>query len=420
MLRSPLSSPLRSPLSSPLAARRGGGAAAYNPIPVFGSDLVTWYGNSMSDLWASQSSTLTLYQDHTGISPVTAIGQQVGLILDKSQGLVLGPELVLNGGFDSGTTNWTLVNSTDAAMSVVDGRLWLRNTSGSASGAQSAQQTFSTVAGRWYRVTGSVEAIIATCRIQFSSTYRQEVTVGAVRQVNFMFLATAATSTISLDLASASAWTTGNAYFDNISIRELPGNHLSQTNSASRMSLEFDGTRHYLLADGSNDSYSAAALPMTGRTAVTVVSVVRKDSDAAQGMICELNTGIGQRIFWLSAPASAAANYAFSSAGATTRTQATSPSTFTAPNTAVLTGIGNITAPLTAIRVNKVLEASNTATQGGGDYLTAAFYVGRRNNASMPFNGRIYTLPMVVGRHMTSGEIDSAEDELPAASQLFF
>jgi hypothetical protein len=56
--------------------------------------------------WYDPSDLTTLFQDSAGTTPVTAVEQPVGLILDKSQGLVLGAELVANGTFDSGTTGW--------------------------------------------------------------------------------------------------------------------------------------------------------------------------------------------------------------------------------------------------------------------------------------------------------------------------
>ena len=54
-----------------------------------------------------------LYQDFSG-TPVTEVGQPVGLVLDKSQSQTLGSELVANGNFDLSSTDWTDVpgNST--------------------------------------------------------------------------------------------------------------------------------------------------------------------------------------------------------------------------------------------------------------------------------------------------------------------
>lgn len=74
MLRSPLSSPLRHPLSSPLAARRGGGA--FNPATLFAS--------GEQGGWYDPSDLTTLFQDTAGTVPVTAPGQAVARINDKS------------------------------------------------------------------------------------------------------------------------------------------------------------------------------------------------------------------------------------------------------------------------------------------------------------------------------------------------
>lgn len=35
---------------------------------------------------------------------------------------------------------------------------------------------------------------------------------------------------------------------------------------------------------------------------------------------------------------------------------------------------------------------ASTADQGTGNYSNAVLYMGRRNNASLPFNGKIYTI----------------------------
>ena len=64
------------------------------------------FGSGEQGAWYDPSDLSTLFQDAAGTTPVTAMEQPVGLILDKSQGLVLGPELVTGGGFDD-PANWT-------------------------------------------------------------------------------------------------------------------------------------------------------------------------------------------------------------------------------------------------------------------------------------------------------------------------
>ena len=55
---------------------------AFDPIALFGS--------GEEGAWYDPSDLSTLYQDAAGTTPVTAAGQPVGLMLDKSKGLTLG------------------------------------------------------------------------------------------------------------------------------------------------------------------------------------------------------------------------------------------------------------------------------------------------------------------------------------------
>jgi hypothetical protein len=71
----PIRNPLRSPLSSPLSRRRGG-VAAFDPATLFAS--------GEQGGWYDPSDLTTLFQDTAGLTPVTATGQSVGRMLDKS------------------------------------------------------------------------------------------------------------------------------------------------------------------------------------------------------------------------------------------------------------------------------------------------------------------------------------------------
>lgn len=56
--------------------------------------------------WYDPSDMRTMFQDVYGTIPVTGLNQRVGLILDKSKGLLLGPEQIKNNSFEEGTTKW--------------------------------------------------------------------------------------------------------------------------------------------------------------------------------------------------------------------------------------------------------------------------------------------------------------------------
>lgn len=139
---------------------------------------------------------------------------------------------------------------------------------------------------------------------------------------------------------------------------------------------------------------TATAFQDVGTDKMTVVTGVRRLSDAALGLLVELSANLGSNngTFGLFAPSSPANVYVyeFDSRGTTTRdAQATGTA---APVTGVVTGLGDISGDIASVRVNGTVASTNTGDQGSGTYGTYVLYVGRRNNASNPFNGRLYQL----------------------------
>ena len=189
--------------------------------------------DGIQDYYAVQALPV-LYQDSAGTTPVTAVEQPVGLMLDKSKGLVLGPELVTNGDFSNGATGWT---GGGATLSVTDGVLRVTN-SGAAAG--SGFQTLGTVAGVTYRLTLTRVAVMGGgVRVTVNSGTSASYT-GSLQNYNtpsggshtLVFTASSSQSTIAFYVNSSTAghW----IGVDNISVRELPGNHAYQTTATSR------------------------------------------------------------------------------------------------------------------------------------------------------------------------------------------
>jgi hypothetical protein len=77
--------PIRNGLPIGLGSVAGFGVQQFDPLELFASGA--------EGVWYDPSDTSTLFQDPAGTTPVTAVEQPVGLMLDKSKGLVLGPEL---------------------------------------------------------------------------------------------------------------------------------------------------------------------------------------------------------------------------------------------------------------------------------------------------------------------------------------
>lgn len=191
--------------------------------------------------WYDPSDLTTMFQESTGVTPVTAVEQPVGLILDKSKGLTLGSELVTNGTFDTNTTGWTLWQT--GILSVDNFRLKVENGAATISGAY---QLITVVVGRTYKFEGVKEAGTALSPRYYLGTsvggtqYASNATSGQV------FIATS--TTLVVTAATQSTVLGATAFFDNISVKELAGNHASQSTSASRpvlsatSKIDFDGT----------------------------------------------------------------------------------------------------------------------------------------------------------------------------------
>ena len=522
--------------------------------------------------WYDPSDFSTLYQDSAGTTPVTAVEQPVGLMLDRSRGLVLGSELVTNGGFAT-DSDWTKGTGWTIAGGVAT------HAAGTASALDQANVT---TPGAWYEFTVNAVASGGTWALQLAggstTTIGSSLTTG-----NYTFIAQAAASNTTLRLFAGTGTT---LEIDNISVRELPGNHATQATSASRPVLrarynlltrseEFDnvfwgktgttitanaavapdGTttadkivevtaastprvgrsfttiisavytlsvyakaaerdqirivlqgsgllgpyflltgagsvsgagsttssitnvgngwyrcvitytatstnadpyiatasggaviasgdntkgvllwgaqlltaadqtstggayqriaaatdydtsnpvfRPYLAFDGTDDSFGTSSIDFSATDEMTVFAGLTKLSDTS-GMIAELTTGGASGSTYLLG----STGYQFRSGGTTL--QNVDAASLPAPNTSVLTGIGDISGDVARIRRNGAVIDTNTGDQGTGNYANAAFFIGRRNNTSLPFNGRLYSLA-VLGRTATDAELASME-----------
>jgi hypothetical protein len=126
---------------------------------------------------------------------------------------------------------------------------------------------------------------------------------------------------------------------------------------------------------------------------MTVWAGVTKLSDAAIGFVVELSADVASNngTIVLAAPRTAGAtNYRFISKG--TALADAIPVGYAAPITNVLVGIGDIGTDVCTLRIDGVQAATDTTDQGTGNYGSYPLYIGRRNNASLPFNGRVYAL----------------------------
>lgn len=228
----------------------------------------------------------TMFQDAAGTTPVTTVGQPVGLALDKSKGLVLGPELVTNGDFSSGATGWT---AGDAATTLSVANGVLRITNGDATGAYATQSTTVPVVGKTYKVTIQVVTKPASNAARFIFGGYDS---GNTLNVGTTTTHVTATTTGGLIISNGNTGVNGEyAEYDNISVRELPGNHGKQATSTARplrqaspTRIDYDGVDDTLVSTFATSLGAACtvcrAVPGVGASILTAQTIGTSYTDS--------------------------------------------------------------------------------------------------------------------------------------------
>jgi len=173
------------------------------------------FDNGEEGAWYDPSDLSTMFQDSAGTTPVTADGQPVGLILDKSQGLALGPELIVNGDFASGA-GWDLSGGSIVAQQCVF--------NAAPSGAYAYQYSSNTpmvFRGRFdasnytqggFRLFAGGSGVSRSSNGSFSEVLSGNMSVAGIN--------------INSPPCSVTV--------DNVSLRQILGNHASQATAAAR------------------------------------------------------------------------------------------------------------------------------------------------------------------------------------------
>lgn len=421
---------------------------------VFGPTIpnVNWIPNSLFALaepgvWYDPSDLTTLFQDNLGVTPVTAPGQTVGRILDKSgrgnhatqATLAQRPTYGINP--ITGTRNLGLMTSftsvTGAAGSEIPNATGWSNiaTTGGTRTYVASSQFPGNQALDIVGVTAARNAIAYTITPLPSTTYTVSFWIESVSgftgfasyavgaQTSGNINAPASTGRVSYNFTSDAVPTNvvirfgvGTAGNANGSIRisgiqvEVGTTATAYQNVVTQYEVTEAGVQStsYLRFDGVDDGMLTGTItPATNK--VQVFSGIRKLSDALRAVVAEMSATIAGNagVFTLITSSSSGPNYTFSSKG-TVQTDNT-VSTYTAPITNVVSALGDISGPSSLVRVNGFQVGSVLTTQGTGNYLAYPLYIGRRGGSSLPFNGRIYSLIVRFGANLTTQQITSAE-----------
>lgn len=201
-------------------------------------------------VWYDPSDLTTLYQDSAGTIPVTASGDPVGLMLDKSKGLELGPEL-------AATLPAPVI--ADAGGSSGQWGGGSRTLSNTVTGTNGQHPRFEfdlgLTAGKRYqiqgRLTGDIGALaIPAVRLATGGSSNDVSYDPATGEFAALQLAAGSSVQILLDGTKLS-----NIVINSISVRELKGNHATQSASAARPVYRTDGSKSWLSFDGVDDLF---------------------------------------------------------------------------------------------------------------------------------------------------------------------
>jgi hypothetical protein len=191
---------------------------------------------------------------------------------------------------------------------------------------------------------------------------------------------------------------------------------MQQTVSGSRAVLTSDATGLYDAYDGLDDgSLSSASADLSSFNKITVCIGVRKEFDGAAAIASELtvNTSTTNGGFYVGAPDRAAAIYGFALRGTASVASGTI-GTYTSPVASVITCAYDTSAGTVATQIAPRVNGSSVAitpdgaVTSAGNLANATYYEGRRNNATLPFTGRIYQT-LVISGTLTAGELTLVE-----------
>ena len=189
-----------------------------------------------------------LYQDANGTTPVTGVEQPVGLMLDGSQRLRLGPELVTNGDFSDGATGWSTAGTIESGKATVEATGIARtifkqeiHSSGVSLEALYWLQ-YDVVDNTLEPGTGGMMAVHENSNFKLLSGTRLPSAVGTHRAL----VRRVAVTANGIWVFVSSQQTSGSISVDNISLREVLGNHPHQPTDINRpvVSARVNGLRN--------------------------------------------------------------------------------------------------------------------------------------------------------------------------------
>lgn len=364
------------------------GALKYNLLGVGGwspAQLDAYMASLTDGLYYDTTKLDRFFQEDRGTTLADDVGEAIGLALDSrlwgtktfAELLAAQPEIVVNGGFDTAaswnfTPNWSISGGALLASSV--GAFGLTS------------QPYAFAADRAYKVTYTINALSAgSVRVNFINGTQVNGTERFSPGTYTDYL-TAKTGNNTIAVQAASSGFTGSV--DNVSIKEIPGNHALQTTGTLKPVRQTTGAKF----DGSDDNWLTPYLAGAGSNFI-VALVDIPASIAATQMLIGANEGSDANRFRLCVSTAGAVRAAVG-------------------NTAIHDGTGDVRGQMLVIgmtfngtTVDVFADASNVGsfTQSGTPTTSIPCRIGARNDnggAGSFFAGSIKKL--VAGRDYLS------------------
>lgn len=377
----------------------------------FNQQIQKLFSNGEQGFFYDPNDLSTMYQDAAGTIPVTASGQPVGLMLDKSKGVELGSNIIVNGDASQGLDNWSTSASTLQALG--DSFLLTASTQ-----YGTAYNNFAVDINKTYIVEVEILNNTAGNAVYLEAKPSGENLSYAIKRIasigkHSLIFSTTISDSARITITDSSTTPKGSVEFKVLSVREIKGNHAYQTVSASRPILQRNATTgaYYLAFDGTDDSLVTNNIDFTSTDKMSLFAGIRKLSDTAVGIVAQFGSSF-----------SSVGGFSFytpTSVGAQTvgfRINGTTPyakgiTGLASPRSLVFSGQGDIAAQRISARVDGVERLNEAATVGTGNFGNYSLGVGRLSGAGSPFNGHLYSL-IGIGRLTTDAETASLEKSI--------
>lgn len=424
---------------------------AFSPLTGLSSMVKTLFSAGEQGVWYDPSDFSTMFQDAAGTVPVTAVGQPVGLILDKSKGAIRNngnaEYNILRYTEDLSNSYWATTyvsksvavapDGTNTAIKITPNTSNLQHHILPAPGVPVGQWKYSFYAkADGYRYLGVwginqlsyldlIDGVVAQKSVDHSTVNITKLNNGwnyidirftpynpnsyrvyPIETVGTPSFAGNGTSGILLwhpDLRLAAYADVEPVYQRKGAgswLSEIPGNHAFQATTASRPTLQIDTAGNYFLSfDGVDDSLVTGNINFSATDKMTVFAAVRKLADGFQ-VIAELSdptTSSGSSsLLFVSASVFSGKSYA---------------SIIRSGSNEAFVAIGPYAAPIQSVvsvridrtkttAIEEILYRHNaqnksltvgTNANPSGDFGSFPLSIGRRGQSG-PFNGRLYGL----------------------------